>query len=891
MVFFVFWYILILRAKKYKLGGNMENIHFRYIDYSQSLIDSLKSRGEKDTLIVFSHYLLKKNYLDREKISLFEKPQEVLTIDEFYGKIFTTEKIILKEAKRMLTLFSSLDRETKKKLNMENYYDFITLADQFFKFFRQSKENLLDDYSNLENWQRDRVEKFNLLKKYYDNFLFKENFIPSDWVKSLENLNLEYLESFKKIILVDQVEFTPLEQRALKKISEKISVEIVLQCGERDFDEEKFRLKNITMPPKEKIRCNLILGEDEMDEGTTLLEDFKEMGGNDIFTPNLEKNRLSEIFPGYFRTTSLDSLDKTDLYIFLKGLYELLVTSEPRLKNALSLETLEKHITERSFQVNYKISSQEIKEFYSLLRDDFKYYAPEIMETDSYKKYLEYGITDILNRIYSDVNFLGKMEKVGEFEKFFRENIEIMEIIEPEYRDILEKFFEALELAQSSENLYGKDGFRSVFSEDLSKNIFNIIIKYMNNIEISQVEQDENQSLAVVKALNLAKERRDRKIYFVDLTAENLPGNSMGDLFFTEEQRKNLGIATLEEEKLIKKYRFFQSIFSCREAVLISRKNSRPSPFLEEFIIHYSLELKESQEKNLGSREIMRNSLPGVEIYTSQLEEDGELEKNSEDYPDGIHLGAYSYVNLESCPYRFYLENLKSLVPVSESYERNMSSKFLGLFVHETLEKIARRKYREIKENGDFSLGEDFIRENLIQSFRDNRYKIPLHLDSYFQEILIENIVVNIGDFYRILEEKYLGMRIERFQPEKSGTDRKPFIPGKTSVYLTGRVDLLIESQGGNCIIDYKTGSKNDRQLDFYSIMLYGSEEASEKGIFNVITGKTEWYDKEKKALSVEEMRENLDNFLGENYYPLAEKKNICTYCSYINICRRELKR
>ncbi|MGL4969298.1 MAG: PD-(D/E)XK nuclease family protein, partial [Fusobacteriaceae bacterium] len=99
----------------------MENIRFRYIDYSQSLMDSLKSSREKETLIVFSDYLLKKNYSDREKISLFGKPQEVCTIDEFYGKIFLTDRVILKEAKRMLTLFSSLNREEKKKLGMENY--------------------------------------------------------------------------------------------------------------------------------------------------------------------------------------------------------------------------------------------------------------------------------------------------------------------------------------------------------------------------------------------------------------------------------------------------------------------------------------------------------------------------------------------------------------------------------------------------------------------------------------------------------------------------------------------------------------------------------------------------------------------------------------------------
>ncbi|MGL4402201.1 MAG: PD-(D/E)XK nuclease family protein [Fusobacteriaceae bacterium] len=869
----------------------MCNIKFRYIDYSQSLMDSLKSSREKDTLIVFSDYLLKKNYSDREKISLFEKPQEVCTIDEFYGKIFLTDRVILKEAKRMLTLFSSLDREIKKNLDMQNYYDFITLADQFFKFFRQSKENLIEDYSNLESWQRERIEKFYLMKGHYEKFLGRENFIPADWIKSIENLSLEYIKGFKKIIFVDQLEFTALEQESIKRIAEIVPVEIVLQCGERDFDEERFKLKTVSMALEEKIKIALIETEDAMDEGITLLQEFGKEKGNDIFTPNLEKNRLAEVFPGYFRTTALETLDNREIYLLLKGLYEILLTSEPRLKGALALQTLEEYITERSFRVNYGITSQGIKEFYSLLRDDYKYYSPQVMEMETFQKYLECQITEVLNRIYADIERIGRLKKVEEFESFFRENLKIIEIIEPEYTDILEKFFEALELAQSSENLYGKDGFKNLFSEDLSKNIFNLILKYMNNIEVASLERDGSSPLAVVKSLNLAKERRERKIYFTDLTADNLPGRSGGDIFLTEEQKKNMGIITAEEEKLVKKYRFFQSIFTCGEAVLLSDKNSKMSPFLEELIIYYNLEFQKRENGEKISREIMKNSLSGAELYPSKLEEEDELPKDSEDYPEGIRLGAYSYTNLEGCSYKFYLENILLLSPVSESYERNMSSKFLGIFVHETLEKIARRKYKDIKDRGDFSLSHEYIRENLMGSFRENRYKIPLHLDSYFQEILLENIVKNIGDFYRVLEERYTGKRIERFQPEKSGTDRKPFILGETDVYLSGRVDLLIESQFGNCIIDYKTGKKNDRQLDFYAIMLYGSQEMAEKAIFNVISGKIEWYEEGKKVLTTEEMREKIENFLSEKSYLLAEKTGICTYCQYINICRRELKK
>ncbi|MGL6168067.1 MAG: PD-(D/E)XK nuclease family protein, partial [Fusobacteriaceae bacterium] len=146
----------------------------------------------------------------------------------------------------------------------------------------------------------------------------------------------------------------------------------------------------------------------------------------------------------------------------------------------------------------------------------------------------------------------------------------------------------------------------------------------------------------------------------------------------------------------------------------------------------------------------------------------------------------------------------------------------------------------------------------------------------------------NIKRFYSTLETLLEKVEIKRFYPEKSSEDSSPIIDKEIKIYLKGRIDLLIETSKDNYIIDYKTGSIKEEQLDFYSVMLYGNSESSIKGVFNVMKDNIEWAKKVK--LTAEELKSILNEFLMSNYYKLAEKNGDCLYCTYENVCRKELK-
>ena len=101
--------------------------------------------------------------------------------------------------------------------------------------------------------------------------------------------------------------------------------------------------------------------------------------------------------------------------------------------------------------------------------------------------------------------------------------------------------------------------------------------------------------------------------FFMDITVDILPGNIGDNLIFTEKQRKDMGMVSREEKREIKKYRFFQAVFSNINAVIFTKKNEDKgidiSPFLDELSIKYDLEIRKAPVDLNGSIEALKNAV------------------------------------------------------------------------------------------------------------------------------------------------------------------------------------------------------------------------------------------------------------------------------------------
>lgn len=870
---------------------------FKYIDYGQNITSVIPK--DNRSIIIFSDYILKNIYIDKllKNLNIFEQKQLVMTIDEFNNKVFQTDKIILKEAKRMLTLYGAIKNETLEKTNCSNYYEFITFANEFFQFFKEKNECLIEEFKSLQPWQEEKILLFNEVKEQYEIYLNKNNYIPVEWIKNIENISIDWLCNYQRIIFVDIVEFSNLDRILIKKIEEKIDVELYIQIQEEDFNEEKLEISKISFP-KDKKDIKVYETKDDLETAISLVTLFKNDINNDIYTPNIEKCNLAKMYPKYFSDIKLATLDQTEIYKFFKSLYELASTTEPTLSNAISLLNLENHIVKNGFRINYEIDNEDIKSFYILLDEDYKYFHPNLIENEKFMRVCTTNLSNILNEIFHDILAISQFKKVDDFIKYFGDNFKIIEMIDGKYLDIYEKLFEAFHLAKSSELLDSENGFKNIFKDNLPLGMLNLIIKYMNNIELLEIKKVEGEDfkkiISLIKPLEIAKEYQKDEIYFIDIISEYLPGTKNMNSIFTEEQKKINNLYSRENMRQVSKYRFYQSIFNAKRANIFytKKENTFISPFLEELMHGYNIEKVENSIIENNTINVIKDSLIGNDFEEKVTEYTG-IEKLREDFPNNkLNIGAYDYTDIKECYFRFFLKKIAEIREINFEIKNNFSAKFLGNFIHNVLERIARTKYTEIisKDNlkNRFRLDDEFIEKELIKEFLNSRYQIPVHLDLYFKEIVFPSIVAKIKEFYKELETRFFNVKIAKFYSEKSKDKdlKEPFLKDDIDIYLSGRVDLLIESEKENLIIDYKTGKINETQLDFYAIMLYGEADRAKKGIFNPIEGKFETSNSEK--LNFQLLREDLINFIKSKEYSIANKKDSCKYCTYDKICRKE---
>ncbi|MGL4392779.1 MAG: PD-(D/E)XK nuclease family protein [Fusobacteriaceae bacterium] len=823
------------------------------------------------------------------------------TFDEFKNQIYTniSGKIILKEAKRMLTLFFALSQNTKSKLKVEGYFEFITLANEFFNFYSMCKKFRKKSFENLEAWQNEKISDYELMKKEYENYLAKNNFIPYDFVESEENMNFDFVNQFKKIIFVDVIEFSPLDKFLIEKLEQNFDVEFILQLSnQNDFDEQNLELSNnFNIQNAEFNKIEIFKVGEEMELAANLISYFDGKIGNDIFTPNISKNTLHKTFPKYFNSIELKVLDDTELYNFFKIQHDLLASLVHELHKALSLLTLEKYINSNSFKKNYEITTDDIKTFYKILDNNYQYFSRELLEDENFLRISSESFNDKLLKIYFDILKISELKSVEEFLDFYKNNINILNACEKNYSDIIERLFEAFDLAKTSESLEN-NFFNKIFPENISLGIFTLIIKYMNNIELREIF-DSQEKISVIKNIELAKERHTRDSFFVDITSSNLPGPLNDGLIFTEFQRRTNGLLTLEQARLQKKYRFFQNILTSKSSIIYFAENKNQSvfisPFLEELATKLNLEIQDAPLtqniilENLKFNFSNSNIILDLNLQQNNSQEKNQIEKNiSEDISERkIILGAYDYEELKKCEYKFFLKNILGLTHIKGEINKNLSSKFFGTFVHEFLEQIGKEKSKDIEEKNNFEVSDELLERKFWYLMIKNKYKIPLHTENYFRKILFKTFSENIKRFYKYLEIIFSGEQVQKFSSEKS--ESNIFIKDEIlSVKLSGRVDLNIESEKQKLIFDYKTGNINALQLDFYSILLYGDENLSSKYIFNPLKkGVPE--EQKKISLTVADMKEKIQNFIDVKYYSKAEKASDCLYCDYFEICRKEL--
>ena len=366
----------------------MNKLIFNYLPYNNQNQNELYLKMNKiinedssnNTLVVVESGMAQKHYFAYVNKSKLLVKNNIIAFEDFLDRIFLSNKKVLGDIKRFFLFYSCLKEDIKKKLNISNYFECIEIADDFFEFFSYIKNKDMLKFLNLSKWQEEKFEIFFEIKEEMDKFLDENLYIPSDWLYSLENLDLTYIKKYKKIVFYDIVDFPHNFLEIINSIQSVCEVEIILQMENKDFDMENLKLNKVSLPDK-KIDVKLSKYTNDL-ELHTMIRNNKYDG---YFSTDLNKEDRYSIFT----KSNKFYLNDTKFYQVIETYLNLLNGIDYKNKKYIDIFLVKENIFKNAFMSFYGLDIEDYRCFEKIISSDYRYISLELLNEDYYSYYLE----------------------------------------------------------------------------------------------------------------------------------------------------------------------------------------------------------------------------------------------------------------------------------------------------------------------------------------------------------------------------------------------------------------------------------------------------------------------------------------------------------------------
>jgi CRISPR/Cas system-associated exonuclease Cas4 (RecB family) len=821
-----------------------------------------------------------------EKKDILEKNPIFFKEGSFIESLFPPVTQVLKEEKETVCFYRSLTKQDKKKLKINNYYDCIDISGEFFKFYKELNDYNLKLESDFfqETWRREIFDVFENIKKNMENFLIKENYHIA-FNRKIEAFDDYLIKGSKKIKFFNKLFFTPFEKSMVELLEGKgYEVELILQVKKEEFDEKNLKLSKLAVSQDKSMDIKVYEIVEEM-------EAYAKLGigeAKDVVMKNLGEKGLSLKMNPKYCTFNPDSFENTKMFKVLSIFLELLRESDSR---------------NGDFRIKYK-------SFFNSSYDEIfgNYFEFGILEKDKLRELAERGYKLISKNIFQgedeakykkiiscleELECLSNFSSIFEFKKYFSgENSNFVfkyNKLYDRYFDSFNIFIDEITQIESIEtlNLFNIDGKPwEGFFENSGEGILRLILKYLQFNTVSMEKEEEGQRpLRFLDFDKLQLKKRERLV-FIGLNEGEIPSKKSESFLLYDQERKDLGLSSYEERRLKEKFKFFSNIHNAQHVELYvlknEEKNITSSSFVEELVAEKGLYFEKLPPVNYS--DFMENKFKKSDINPGvYIGEEDYLEK---DERDSLSISYYQYRNIEECLYRYYLKDVSKLREFPEIIEK-MDLMSLGSLTHVAFEIVSNELKGYIESGNIDSVDLEEISSIAVdRAFFGNPLKSPTKYYHYYEKVLIPILKKSISKFFRNIFKRY--SEIESFNPEyKVGKDI--FEIDNVKIRSTGRVDLTFRSGIKEVLVDFKTGKGGLRQLDYYSYSLFGDNN-SDKYIYSVLDEKlSNIREKGEKELTLDDMREVLEGFIGDERYRRTDKKKNCYYCEYKDICKMNL--
>ncbi len=878
----------------------------RYYSYNEEIIDNI----EPGRIHLFDKNTDKKTARRRYKGDIFDEQPLFMTFNEFKGGLFLSDRITLKEEKQVIAFYKALSPEHRRRLKVEGYYDVIDIAANFFNFFRLLNEYRIEELSDLKEWQRGVYELFCSIREDYTKLLQEKNYTDSVFIGREENFTEDVYHRYREreIIIYNKLFFTPREKWIIQRLEEAgYRFILKLQLKEGDFCEETLRLKDVTYEKGGTL--NVYRAQDEF---TALLKVIqltheREVAGKSyrIFDANNDNFKYNKFFNEvvYLSEIPLFKLIEcihtlvaglqNDGYIDLQGedtdeaLREKLLVGMKDLVEVMEIE---------EFRRYYKLEEKDLSLIKYLTGEGYKFITRGeverlIQRLEEDEKQRDYIREDFINllRIIDDLRELYQMTTLKEWCRWLTFDKEIMEEFSTQGGTEINKYFEALSEVEIIEELdlidsheQGGTVWQGFFKDNTSEGLLRLIMKYHRFKEVA----GSSHKLKKEELADLPTTHDTTRIY-MNISDIYVPENKGSSFLLTESQRKELGIKNLDDDRLLEKYNLLRGVMTAQENHIVTVENQGSnislSPFIEEIIeedtpdtvVGIDTENYLELIRGVIHEEALQNIEGGLSDTELSLEREELLRKKN--------MSAYMCDELFNCRYKMYLRYIVRLEREDLEIDEGLTRREYGNLAHDIFEEVL-MKY--IKEPGKFEplQGQEInvakiyeIVERLIDQ-PGRKLKLP-HLNSnYYREIIYKNLAEGVKRFFREISKELAGKKVVDIHVEQYGYKE---ISG--GIYQSAKGDLIIDTDSDRHIIDFKTGGKIDRQLDYYGILYTGVADGAHRYIYSIDKNILE--KAEKVVMTREDLVEGVENLLDSETYE-RNYTSRCKRCEYWVVCR-----
>ena len=861
------------------IGSDLKNILFEEFEKNEN------------TLFVFensaSFFEIKREFLQNEeiqqKLGIFQNFKMMNSYD-FYENVFVTDKIVVKEEKQVVLFYNALTEKLKRDMKVNNYYDIIDVAYNYYNLFAELQEYKIDlEKIELEKWQAETfgtlVEIDNEMKKVVQ----RKGLILPYMLRNVENISDNFLKKFSKICFVNKVKITPFEKELIGEIENRgIAVENILQLLENDFNEEKLKIKDgFSLPAREIFESkniNVEIHEFSSKFGELLglvkkLEQV-EKDSKKASKKNKDARENYRIFEAEENSEEVKSdyqllkqkkissnleitMKDTKIYKILNLIYNLLDNlREIDRKDEEKLFLFRTKDFYDAYKSNDLLNIFNLKESYQIFQDlvskDYKYISREELERinqEDLKKLEKETQKAKFKEIYKQrmtaiskiIEFVKELEKIYEYttlaeysdylEKIYLNNERKVK----EDKNVKDKYFEALSEMLVLEDFSFDNLWDKFFSQNISANLLKLFLKYLDkksiglNLEDSAEEDLENR-FAINSFENISETTKEN-IIILNLQ-DSFPKIKMNNFLFSKIQRAKMGLPTSDDKKLIGMFKIYQNIFSAKNVYLAYIKdlenNIDSASVIEELKLKYGIgvikgEISEAEELYFVKKYFLKDRKEKWEKREIGDFIPSKLEKDLNKIKnEKLKLGYYSFQEMRDCEYGYYLKKSIGEQEVEE-IEDEINVKIFGTIIHSFYENVVMKNKADF-ENKTFKIDRNQLAEILEKVLNSFDYKVPKEYLEFYKKVSFEEILKSAEKYFdELIKKLETENDIEIYFEEriKLSSEKELF----ENVSINGVTDLHIKTSNKNYLFDYKSGKLRDGKKGYKTDKVYKAME------------------------------------------------------------------